>query len=148
MFAGGRQVLTLVYADDLAEVAVRCLAAGKVPGGLYHVAHPQIVTARELAESVAEAMGRRLRFVPLPSGLLVPMSWCGEFLGRLTGVPGILSVDRRKELMAAGWVCETTRLREAAGLECRTDLRDGLEHTLDWYRAAGWVSGTETGTRG
>jgi nucleoside-diphosphate-sugar epimerase len=139
VFAGGRQPLNLVYAEDLAAVAIRCLEADTVPGGLYHVGHPRVVTARELAETVAAVMDRPARMVRLPQALLVLLSWGGELLGRLRGIPGILGVDRRRELMAPGWVCDSTRLRERAGLECPTDLREGLKCTLEWYRATGWL---------
>lgn len=139
VFDGGRQPLNLVYVEDLAEVVVRCLEEGLVPSGTYHVAHPRIVTARELAEQVGLAMERQPWMIPLPAGLLVPLSWGGELAGRLTGKPGILGVDRRHELMAPGWVCDTTRLREQAGLECRTDLGAGLKATSAWYRTAGWL---------
>jgi nucleoside-diphosphate-sugar epimerase len=140
VFAGGQQVLNLVYAEDLAQVAIRCLSAGSVRAGVYHVAHPRVIHALELTEQVAGVMQRRPRLVHLPAALLVPLSWGAELMGRLTGKPGILGIDRRKELMASGWVCDTTRLREEAGLACTTDLEPGLRSTLDWYRKAGWIS--------
>jgi len=139
VFAGGRQVLNLVYAEDLATVAVRCLMADSIRGGTYHVAHPRVVTARELTQQVAAVMQRRPWIIQLPAWFLVPLSWGGELMGRLTGRPGILGLDRRQELMASGWVCDTARLREETGLECGTDLEEGLRSTLEWYRAAGWL---------
>jgi len=139
VFAGGRQVLNLVYAEDLATVAVRCLTVDSICGGTYHVAHPRVVTALELTRQVAVVMQRQPWMVRLPAAMLVPMSWGGELMGRLTGRPGILGIDRRRELMAAGWVCDPTRLRKEAGLECGTDLAEGLRSTLEWYRAAGWL---------
>jgi nucleoside-diphosphate-sugar epimerase len=71
--------------------------------------------------------------------MLVPLSWGGELMGRLAGKPGILGIDRRRELMAPAWVCDTSRLRKEAGMECRTDFKPGLKATLEWYRAAGWL---------
>lgn len=139
VFNGGRQVLNLVYAEDLAWVAVQCLMVDSVPGGLYHVAHARVVTALELTQQVAAVMERRPWLVGLPAGVLMPLSWIGEGWGRLRGRPGILGTDRRRELMAEGWVCDTTRLRETAGLECPTDLEAGLRSTWVWYREMGWL---------
>jgi nucleoside-diphosphate-sugar epimerase len=139
VFAGGRQVLNLVYAEDLAAVAVRCLDGNAIRGGTYHVAHPRVVTALELTQQVAVVMQRRPWLVRLPAAMLVPLSWGGELMGRLAGKPGILGIDRRRELMAPAWVCDTSRLRKEAGMECRTDFKPGLKATLEWYRAAGWL---------
>lgn len=139
MFDGGRQELTLVYVEDLVDVVVGCLEAEVSGSRIYHVANAEVVTAGELASGVAAAMGCRPWRVWLPSGLLVPLSWGAELMSRVTGRPGILGVDRRKELMASGWVCDVSRLVRETGLECRTGLREGLERTLAWYREAGWL---------
>jgi nucleoside-diphosphate-sugar epimerase len=143
MFDGGRQELTLVYVEDLVDVVVGCLDAEVEGNRIYHVANSEVVTAGELASGVAAVMGCRPWKVWLPSGLLVPLSWGAELVSRVTGRPGILGVDRRKELMASGWVCDVSRLVRETGLECRTGLREGLERTVAWYREAGWVGGAE-----
>jgi nucleoside-diphosphate-sugar epimerase len=138
-FGGGRQTLSLVYADDLAEVAIACLAHPDAAGKTFNVAHPRIVVAREISEEVSAGLDRRVVHLPLPAWGLVPLSWGGELIARLTGKPQILSVDRRRELMASGWVCTTVRLRTELGLACGTDLRDGIRRTIAWYQAAGWL---------
>jgi nucleoside-diphosphate-sugar epimerase len=138
-FGGGRQPLTLVYVDDLARLAVHCLREPRAVGRTFHVAHPQPVTAAELGQCVARALGVSARRLPLPYALLYPVSWGAEFLARLTRRPSILSVDRRHELMAPGWVCNPGRLQRQLGWKCETGLQEGLRRTAAWYREAGWL---------
>jgi nucleoside-diphosphate-sugar epimerase len=138
-FGGGRQPLSLVYADDLAEVTVGSLDHPEAAGAVLNVAHPEVVTAGRLADEVARAMDRRPWRVSLPVWTLIPLSWGGEWVGRWTGKPGILGLDRRRELMAPGWVCSCRRLQQQLGMTCPTDLSEGLRRTLAWYRASGWI---------
>jgi len=138
-FGGGIQRLNLLYVEDLAEVAVKCLTHDLALGRTAHVAHASEVTAGELAQVVARVLGARARTLSLPRWTLVPISWVGELSAHLTGRPGILSVDRRHELMATGWTCDTTVLRRDLGLDCPTSLEEGLRQTAEWYRATGWL---------
>jgi nucleoside-diphosphate-sugar epimerase len=138
-FGGGRQPLSLVYADDLADITVDCLTAPAAAGRAYHVAHPEVVTARQLACEIATQMQRRPLPIPLPAWTLLPISWIGQFISACTRKPGILSIDRRRELVAPGWVCDTSRLSRELGLQCSTGLADGLRLSLEWYREAGWL---------
>jgi len=138
-FGGGLQPLNLVYADDLARLTVRCLTDPRAVGRTFHVAHPQPTTAGEVGRVVAAALGIKARSVSLPSALLTPISWGGELIARFTGRPSILSVDRRQELTAPGWVCDTGRLWRELNWECDTALEEGMRRTAAWYREAGWL---------
>ena len=141
-FGGGLQPLNLVYADDLARLSVHCLTDPRAIGRTFHVAHPQPTTTGELGLAVAAALGVKARRLSLPSALLIPLSWGAELGSRLTGRPSILSVDRRHELTAPGWVCDTALLRQVLGWECGTGLEEGLRRTAAWYREAGWLPST------
>jgi nucleoside-diphosphate-sugar epimerase len=138
-FGGGRQELTLLHADDLAAVVVGCLDrdAGSQP--VFHVAHPQVVTAAELALEVARQLHVKARVLNLPNFVLSLASGMGECVSRLTRKPSVLSLDRLRELQAPGWVCDPTHLRETLDLECRTALPEGIAQTVAWYRQHRWL---------
>ncbi|MBI2928073.1 MAG: NAD(P)-dependent oxidoreductase [Verrucomicrobia bacterium] len=139
-FDRGRQQLSLVFARDLAEAAVACLAHPAAATRTYHVASPEVVTARQLTQHVADAMARWTFSPPLPGALLWPMCLLADAVTRLTDRPRILSRQKYPELRAAGWVCDVSRLREEIGFTCATPLRQGLAETMRWYRENGWLS--------
>lgn len=139
LIAGGRQELSLVYVRDLAEVAVACLTAAGVAGGIYHVAGPEIVTTRELGGAVAQALGAQPVGIYLP-GFMVRWVCAGrQAIAALARRATVLGHGKHRELLAPGWVCDTTRLQQALGSVPATQLRDGLRETLDWYRRQGWL---------
>jgi len=129
-FGGGSQPLSLVYVRDLARATVLALE---------HPAAPEVATPLLLARRIAEALGTWTVPLPLPWWGLWAVCLAQETGSRITGRPGILSRQKYLEARAAGWVCNVTRLREELGVECGTDLREGVARTRDWYRGEGWL---------
>ncbi len=67
LFFGGRQRYQTVALADLCEAIARI--ADRQLTGKYRVAEPEPVSVREVWGAVAEAIGRRPRYLPLPGGL-------------------------------------------------------------------------------
>jgi len=69
MFAEGARLQPL-WVDDAAAAVVESLYDPKAHGGkTYEIAGPEVVTIRELNQRIAEAQGRKRRFVAVPDGL-------------------------------------------------------------------------------
>ncbi len=138
VFGGGRQVLSLVFAPDVAEVVWRVLEAPLPSAPVVNVAGDPPVNAAGLALAVAVAVGRRAWRLPLPRAVLP--AWCSLAAGwaRLTGRSTLLAHGKHRELTAPGWVADTIRLRQWLGPVCGTPLSGGLAATARWYREAGW----------
>jgi dihydroflavonol-4-reductase len=138
-FGGGRQQLSLVYVEDLAAAIVAALRHSDAAREIYFAGSPEVVTAAELAQCIAEAAGGWTMPLPLPTGVLWLACQWAEAVARLTRKPSVLNAQKWAELKAPGWVCDVTRLRSEVGYECRTTLREGAAKTRDWYRAHGWL---------
>ncbi|NLW50126.1 MAG: NAD-dependent epimerase/dehydratase family protein [Candidatus Brocadiaceae bacterium] len=136
---GGSKPLSLVYVEDLADCVLRALDAEHGAGGTYHVAHPDPVTQRAFMRAIEAAVGARPVHVRVP-GLAVTAACAARGAwARLSGRPGILSMDKAAELRAPGWVCDTADAARDLGFEASTRLADGLGRTAEWYAEAGWL---------
>jgi nucleoside-diphosphate-sugar epimerase len=144
-FGGGRQALSLVFVEDLAQTALTALTHPNTCGRTLNVATEKTVTTGELARSIGTALGTRPRLVPLPWGLLWCVCVAQTLWSRITGRATILANGKFRELAAPGWVADTTALRDALGKVCSTRLGEGLERTAEWYRREGWVKPSSTG---
>ena len=133
------QPLSLVFARDLADVAVACLTLPAASRRTYYVASPEVTTARALAGEIAAQMGTWALPVPIPTAGLWPLCCLMDAVARLTARPNVLSREKYPELRAPGWVCDSARLRSELELGCATALRDGIAQTLAWYRLRGWL---------
>lgn len=136
--SGAARPLQLIHVADLAAALAQAI---QVPGdgGLYHVAEARHYTWPEVAQLVADAVGRRARFVRVPAGLVVAAATISEWTGRLTGQSTIFSRDKARELLAPGWLCETAMAREDLGFTARIPLAQGLAETAHWYSDNGWL---------
>ncbi|HLU24377.1 MAG TPA: NAD-dependent epimerase/dehydratase family protein [Longimicrobiales bacterium] len=136
--AGPDRLVQLIHAADLAEALVLGATA---PGaaGVYHVAEPRPYAWREVARSIAAAVGRRAVEIPIPAGLVIASAAVSERIAALAGRATIFNREKARELLAAGWLCETESARAELGFEPRFELRQGLADTAAWYRANGWL---------
>jgi nucleoside-diphosphate-sugar epimerase len=135
----GAQALSLVFVKDLAEAVVTCLTHPAAAGKTYFVSAREVVTARRMAEEVADQMSVWTLPLPVPTAVFWLMCMGGEVTARLTGKPSVLSLQKFAELRAPGWVCDPTRLERETGCACLTTLMPGVAQTLTWYRQHHWL---------
>jgi GDP-L-fucose synthase len=69
-----------------------------------------------------------------------------ELIADVTGYEGRITWDTEKPNGQPRRSVDGTRAKELFGFEARTALREGIEHTVAWYRSA--VAGVGSGVRG
>src|SRR3954464_9592960 len=107
LWGDGSPTREFLYVDDAAEGLV--LAAQRYDGAEpVNLGTGAEISIRELAELVAEVTG---------------------FDGRISWDTSMPNGQPRRAL-------DASRARELFGFEARTELREGLERTVEWYRAA------------
>ena len=138
LLGDGLQELSLVHVTDLADALVAAAASPRTVGGVYHAAHPEVVTQRALLEEIGRAVGARPRLVPLPVAVVrAALAMSGVFT-RITGRRTLLNPDKAPELLAPAWVCATGALERDAGWRARIPLTQGAREAAAWYAQAGW----------
>jgi len=140
VFGDGSQQLSLIYAEDLARALV---AGAEAPAHhIYYAAHPEIVTSRALVEAVHAAVrpARGAPFIlPIPGPIARAALWVTGTAAYVRGAATVLSADKADEFLAEAWTCSPDRLAQATGWTPTVDLRAGVTHTFEWYRAHGWL---------
>ncbi len=139
MCGDGRQELSAVYAPDLAEALAAIAAAPQAVFRTYCACHAQRFTSEELVQTVAKALGRRVRILKLserPSRVILGLT---ETFCRLIGRRTILTRDKAKELFQAAWTGDPGPLHRDTRWHAQHDLASGIAATAAWYRARGWI---------
>jgi nucleoside-diphosphate-sugar epimerase len=135
----GSQRLSLVYGPDLAQALVAASLTPAAIAGTFYPAHPEIVTNRELLAILGQAIGRRVRTLPIPSPLVRAGLWATEGVSRLSGRATLLTRDKGNELLEPAWLCDPAPLTRTTGWFARHDLQRGAPPTFEWYRRHGWL---------
>lgn len=134
-----RQMLTFVYAEDLAEAAY--LALEKAPAGeTYNISEPRTYSQRQFRKLTMKSMGKKF-VMPLRMPLWIVGAVCGitEKIGVLRGKPATLNRDKFRILKQRNWNCTTDKAARDFGFEAKTSLERGIAESIAWYRKEGWL---------
>jgi UDP-glucose 4-epimerase len=109
LFGEGRQRRDLNYVDDVVEALLLAGASEKGEGEVFNLGGEEPITLAELAEQLIDITGQgSIRFVPFP---------------------------RERQLIDIGNFHSSYRkIENVLGWRPRTDLREGLLQTIDFYR--------------
>jgi uncharacterized protein YbjT (DUF2867 family) len=131
--------LALVHVEDAAD-QIAALAAGR-PGRTLAIcdARPEGYGWREILAAAARACGRRPRLVRVPGGLVLALAGAAEQAVRLSGRAPMLTWGKARELLHSDWSLAPAELA-AERPRPNFDLTAGFDHTVKWYRAAGWLA--------
>ncbi len=140
MPASARMRFSLLYVEDLAdllaELAVSATGSFTIepddgkPGGY---------AFRDLAAAAERRTGRPIRLLLLPRPLGVALAVACTAAARLSGGPSMVPIDKIGEFYHSEWLCRRQGMDRVPGWRPRVSFEEGLERTLDWYRAAGWL---------
>jgi nucleoside-diphosphate-sugar epimerase len=128
----------LTYIDDLVEGFRLCGTVPAAAGRTYILAGNEVGTLTELVNLVAEQAG----VAPPKLHLPVWPFWLAGAVCEAVCVP--LRIEpplyrRRVDFFTKSRAFDISRARAELGFAPRVGLRDGIQLTLDWYRAKGWL---------
>lgn len=131
---------SLLHVEDLADAVCRLLELGAWAPGLYeiHDGRPGGYTWSEVCRTVAGILGRPVRRLPIPRGLLRTAAGINLALALVTGRPPMLTPGKVRELGHGEWVCDDAPLRSLTGWAPRLSLEEGMRRTLSCIRDGRW----------
>ncbi len=132
--------LQMTHVEDVVSALLVAATKPEAAGRTYYATDTATWTDREIMQLAAEALGRRVRTVTLPVWTATASALLLDGLGKLARRPiAPLTRDKVREMNAANWFADATPLREELGWQPRWPLPDGLQQTIKWYKAEGWL---------
>lgn len=134
-----RQLLTFIYADDLARAMF--MALGKAPAGrTYLISEPRAYTQAEFRRIACRALGRRHALpVRVPVWMLNAVCRVAQFWGLVRLRPSTLNSDKYRIMKQRNWSVDTSAATRDFGFTAPTPLAEGVERTVEWYKKEGWL---------
>jgi nucleoside-diphosphate-sugar epimerase len=134
----GRATCHPTYIDDAIDGMLRCLKRGQ-PGQIYHIAGPEPISFRLLADTIATAVGVPAPRYNLPRWLAMAGATALEIGGGVLKFTPPLSRD------GVAFFSEDRRFswqkaHQSIGYTPRFDLPTGVQKTVAWYRAQGLLA--------
>lgn len=136
MIGSGKVYYHLTYIDDLVDGILLCGERPEALGNVYILGGERYVTLRELADTIAEALGTRVSRVRIPFAPVYAAAAVCEKICRPLGIePPIFR--RRVDFFRKDRAFDISKARRELGYAPRVDVREGIRRTADWYRAQG-----------
>jgi UDP-glucose 4-epimerase len=109
VYGDGSQIRDFVFVDDVADAFLRAGASDATNGDVFNVGGSEHLSHRELVEMLLTEAGRgSVRYVEWP--------------------------DEQRRIDIGSFYSDSSKFERVTGWKPTTSLRDGLAHTLDYYR--------------
>lgn len=125
---GGNQK-SMIAVDNVADAALHVTESNRAAGQIYLVRDERMYTQREIAETIADLLGRGKRFPRVPYGVLALAGHSADVVSRLTGRKLPLSADRVRKL-ANNTRYSADKIARELGFKPRIGLREGLAQVI------------------
>ena len=134
-----RQDITFVYVSDVVQAVFLALEKGKT-GRRYFLSDGEVYQSSTFSKLIRRELGNPWWIrITAPLWVLKVVTWCGEYVGRLTGKVTALNRDKYHIMRQRNWRCDITPAREELGYEPQVKLEEGVSRCVEWYQQQGWL---------
>lgn len=134
-----RQDITFVYVTDVVQAIFLSLDKGEV-GRKYFLSDGEVYQSSEFSNLVHQELGCPWWIrITAPIWLLRIITWCGDYLGRMTGKMSALNNDKFNILRQRNWRCDIEPARRELGYEPEVKLAEGVHRSIQWYKENKWL---------
>lgn len=135
----GRQVLSLIFIDDLVDGLALAGFSENANGQLYYLAGDGEYDWVTLGQQIAVTLKKRYVTVHIPVLALEIASYVSVFLSAAGAKPTLLNRDKVCEMKERAWSCSNQKAKDELAFLPQTGLEKGLAMTADWYKKASWL---------
>jgi nucleoside-diphosphate-sugar epimerase len=77
--------------------------------------------------------------ITAPLWLLRVVTFCGEYIGKMTGKVTALNNDKYFIMRQRNWRCDIEPARRELGYEPQVKLEEGVKRSIEWYKQNNWL---------
>jgi nucleoside-diphosphate-sugar epimerase len=129
----------LTYVRDVVEGTWLAAQGAQICGNVYFLADDRSYTWREIGLILGRAFNKKPRQLTIPKSVSWIITRVAELWAALLRRPAVLNREKRREMLARYWLCDTSRARDELGFRVEHPLPVGAQSTLRWYRDNGWL---------
>jgi dihydroflavonol-4-reductase len=134
-----RQDITFVYVKDVVQAVFLALDHG-MSGRKYFLSDGEVYQSSTFSNELRQAMGHPWWIrIKAPIAVLRLITWCGEYLGRMTGHITALNNDKYNILRQRNWRCDIEPACDELGFHPQYPLHRGVKLTVKWYQENNWL---------
>ena len=146
-----RQDITFVYVEDVVQAVFLALnplhlplakgeKEGVVNGRKYFLSDGEVYQSTTFSDLIHEELGRPWWIrITAPVWVLRIVTFCGEYIGRMTGKVTALNNDKYNILKQRNWRCDIQPAIDELGYQPKVKLEEGVRRSIKWYKENKWL---------
>jgi len=134
-----QQDITFVYVEDVVQAVFLAIEKGQT-GRKYFLSDGEVYQSSTFSNLIHRELGSPWWIrITAPLWLLRIITFCGEYVGHLTGKVTALNNDKYNIMRQRNWRCDIEPARRELGYEPKVKLEEGVRRSIAWYQENGWL---------
>lgn len=134
-----QQDITFVYVTDVVQAVFLALEKGQT-GRRYFLSDGEVYQSSTFSDLIRKELGNPWWIrITAPIWLLRVITFCGEYIGHMTGKVTALNNDKYYIMRQRNWRCDIGPARQELGYEPKVKLAEGVHRSIQWYKENGWL---------
>ena len=134
-----QQDITFVYVTDVVQAVFLALEKGET-GRCYFLSDGEVYQSSTFSDLIRKELGNPWWIrITAPLWLLRIITFCGEYMGHLTGKVTALNNDKYNIMKQRNWRCDISPARQELGYEPKVKLEEGVHKSIVWYKKNKWL---------
>ncbi len=134
-----QQDITFVYVTDVVQAVFLAMEKGQT-GRKYFLSDGEVYQSSTFSDLIRKELGNPWWIrITAPIWLLRVITFCGEYIGHLTGKVTALNNDKYHIMKQRNWRCDIEPARRELGYEPKIKLEEGVRRSIQWYKENEWL---------
>jgi nucleoside-diphosphate-sugar epimerase len=139
LYGAGENQLSWIHVYDAADALVTAMEKSEKSGAIFTPCDGPPHTWRELATAVGDAFGKNLWLPEVSPTLFRLGGGAADAIAKIVGRQLPLTSEKASRMDAKYWICDNSTIEEQLGWHPQVEYRQGVRHTLEWYREHKWL---------
>lgn len=131
--------VSLVYVDDLIDGILLAAFSDKSTNQTYFISSEKGYSWSEIGNLSSKILGLKLLKLKIPHSVVYLVAAISQFLSYFKKDATILNLEKAREMIQKSWVCSVEKAKSELGYSQKTQLEEGIQKTINWYKDAGWL---------
>ena len=134
-----QQDITFIYVTDVVQAIFLACEKG-VTGRRYFLSDGEVYQSSTFSDLIRKELGNPWWIrITAPLWLLRIITFCGEYVGKITGKVTALNNDKYYIMRQRNWRCNIEPARRELGFEPKVRLEEGVKRSIAWYKENNWL---------
>ena len=134
-----QQDITFVYVTDVVQAVFLAMEKGRT-GRKYFLSDGEVYQSSTFSDLIRQELGNPWWIrITAPLWLLRIITFCGEWVGHLTGKVTALNNDKYNIMRQRNWRCDIEPARQELGYSPQVKLPEGVRRSIQWYKDNKWL---------